>query len=197
VTPGSISKRYLGETKNYNKLNVIEDQQGVGFSGLNGCLDSLQRGEIIKGIFLKENEIIGIITGKEEFTRFTNIPDPNEPQPSERYPESDEPYLFIGTNLPISGTEVLGSDGIIHIFATGFRFDPNERNNNAIVTIDEKIVNQTAKIIQDGTVKAEVKVSEGLSNGKHVIKLIQQTDNERIFASATIIKANIDDEDVQ
>jgi hypothetical protein len=197
VTPGSISKRYLGETKNYNKLNVIEDQQGVGFNGLNGCLDSLQRGEIIKGIFLKENEIIGIITGKEEFTSFTNTPDPNEPQPSERHPESDEPYLFIGTNLPVSGTEVLGSDGIIHIFATGFRFDPNERNNNAIVTIDEKIVNQTAKIMQDGTVKAEVKVSEGLSNGKHVIKLIQQTDNERIFASATFIKANIDDEDVQ
>lgn len=51
--------------------------------------------------------------------------------------------------------------------------------------------------MQDGTVKAEVKVSERLSNGKHVIKLIQQIDNERIFASATFIKANIDDEDVQ
>jgi hypothetical protein len=178
VTPGSISKRYLGETINHIKLNVIEDQQGVGFNGLNGCLDSLQRGEIIKGIFLKENEIMGIITGKEEFKRIMNIPDSNQPEPSEREPESDEPYLFIGTNLPISGTDVLGSDGIIHIFATGFRFDPNERNNNAIVTIDEKIVDQTAKIMQDGTVKSEIKVSEGLSDGKHVIKLIQQTDRQ-------------------
>ena len=65
--------------------------------------------------------------------------------------------------------------------------------------IDEKTVNQTSKVMQDETVRSEVKVTDELSDGEHTVKVIQRTANQMISASATFIKANIDDfdEDIQ
>jgi dienelactone hydrolase len=67
VSPGTISTRYINKTKEHNELNIIESEQGEGFDELEGCLAALQNGEIIKGVILKQNEIAGIISGREEF----------------------------------------------------------------------------------------------------------------------------------
>jgi dienelactone hydrolase len=67
VSPGTISKRYKNKAIESNELSIIESEQGEGFDELKGCLAALQNGEIIKGIILKQNEVAGIISGKEEF----------------------------------------------------------------------------------------------------------------------------------
>ena len=67
ITPGTVYERYIGETKNHHELDIIESEDGAGFDGLKGCLAALQEGDLIKGIILKENEIFGIISGKQEF----------------------------------------------------------------------------------------------------------------------------------
>jgi pimeloyl-ACP methyl ester carboxylesterase len=67
VTPGTVFKRYTGKTKQYSELNVIESEKGEGFNGLEGCAAALQNEGVIKGIILKEGEIMGILSGKKEF----------------------------------------------------------------------------------------------------------------------------------
>ena len=66
LTPGTVFKRYVGETEVVSELNIVESEQGEGFDGLKGCLAAIEKGEIIKGVILKENQIFGIISGKEE-----------------------------------------------------------------------------------------------------------------------------------
>jgi hypothetical protein len=154
---------------------------------LNGCLATLQNGGIIKGVILKENEIISIISGKQEFMEPVDEPSPNEPSPN-------APNLFIATSIPITGLPVLGSDRIIHVFATGFKFDPTG-NNLVRIMIDEQINNQRPKVMQDGTVKFQVKVPEQLSECEHIIKVIQEVDNNMLMVSGTFIKAVIDEID--
>lgn len=67
VTEGTTYKRYPGKSRSLPKLNIVESSNGAGFNGLEGCLAAIQEGQKIKGIVLKENEIFGIICGKEEF----------------------------------------------------------------------------------------------------------------------------------
>lgn len=57
----------MDKTKEHDDLNIIECEKGEGFDELKGCLAALQNGEIIKGIILKQNEVVGVISGKEEF----------------------------------------------------------------------------------------------------------------------------------
>ena len=37
VTPGTTFKRYIGKTKDFRELNIVESEQGEGFDGLKGC----------------------------------------------------------------------------------------------------------------------------------------------------------------
>lgn len=67
ISPGTVYERYLGKTKEYTDLDIVESEKGEGFDGLKGCIAALQNNEIIKGIVLKEKETVGIISGKEEF----------------------------------------------------------------------------------------------------------------------------------
>jgi photosystem II stability/assembly factor-like uncharacterized protein len=176
VTPGTIFKRYVGKTKDYYELNITESEQGVGFNGLDVCLAALQNGEVIKGVILKENKILGIISGVNEFTENKMIPS----------------YLFIATSLPIAGRPVLGSDGIIHLFGRGFKFEPGH-NNYVTVMIDGQVIDQTAKVMQDGTVRSQLKVPEELSYDEHFVEIIQKVGDAEIKASSIFVKAAIDD----
>jgi hypothetical protein len=67
VSPGTVYERYLGKTKEYTDLDIVESEKGEGFNGLKGCIAALQNNEIIKGIIQKEKETVGILSGKYEF----------------------------------------------------------------------------------------------------------------------------------
>ena len=198
VTPGSIYRRYTGNTIDNLKLNVVETEQGEGFNGLEGCLAVVREGNIVKGIMLKDNEIIGIIFGKQEFTEVTINPDNIseniliEPDPNQW--EHNPPYLLITTSIPITGTSVLGNDRTLHIFARGFKFDPT--GHNFVQTkVDGRLIKRTFKIMQDGTISSQLKVPEGLSIGRHTLQIIQEIDGNEIVASRTFMKATIEDFD--
>jgi hypothetical protein len=210
VTPGTIFKRYIGKTKkDYPELNIVEAEKGDGFEGLEGCLAAVQKGEIIKGIILKQNQnqIVGIISGKEEFKEEEQEEEEEERQvdegaqggsgenePGERRHEtnSKQPYLFITTNIPLSGNHVLGNDGIIHVFARNFKFDPNGKND-VMITVDSIPIEQTAKVREDGTIQSQVEVHPNdLSYGKHIVQIIQHLDNEEITAIESFVKASVD-----
>ena len=67
ITPGTVFKRYVEKAKDFRELEIIESDQGKGFNNLKGYVAPISEGEIIKGVILKENQIFGIISGKEEF----------------------------------------------------------------------------------------------------------------------------------
>ena len=102
-----------------------------------------------------------------------------------------QPYVFISTSIPLAGLPVLGNDGVIHILARGFKFNPST-TNFVSVKIDGKPIVQNMEVLHDGTVKSPLKVPQELSYDQHVIHLIQKVDNEEIMASSTFVKAAID-----
>jgi hypothetical protein len=114
-------------------------------------------------------------------------------KPSRRQHKADskQPQLFITTSIPISGTPVVGNDGVIHVFAKGFKFY-SRRDNYVTVMIDGRVIDETAKVMEDNSIKLQVKIPEGLSNGDHTVKVVQKLDNEEIVANSTFVKAAID-----
>jgi hypothetical protein len=220
VTPGTTFKRYIGNTKDYRELTIVESEQGEGFDGLKGAPAAVKNEEIIKGVILKENQIIGIISGKGEFKEeeveeeeenkvvqedlgiISGKGDFKEAKSKPRYKSkgkdsnvgSKEPYLFIRTSVPIMGTSVLGRDSVINLFAKGFKLIPR-KNNYVKIMIDSQVINQSAKVLQDGTVRAQLKVSEELFYGEHIVKVMQRANRKSITASGTFVKAAIDDFD--
>ncbi len=211
ITPGTVFKRYLEKTEDFRELNIVESKQGEGFNKFNGCLAAISQGEMIKGVILKENQIFGIISGKREFRDEENKVDEENTIPikgefTEGKNKSDfkskvkdsgidknKPYLFISTSIPIMGTHVVGSDGVINLFAKGFKFSSN-RKNQVEILIDSQVI-QSAKVMQDGHVRSNIKVSKELSFGQHIVKIVQNVNRESITASESFVKAVVDDID--
>jgi hypothetical protein len=217
ITPGTTFKRYIGNTKDYRELNIVESEQGEGFDGLKGGLAAIENGEIIKGVILKENQIVGIISGKGEFKEEEEEENKvieqdlgitsgkgefkeevkNKPHYKSKGKDSNigskqQPYLFINTSFPIMGIPVLGTDGVLNLFAKGFKFVPR-RNNYVKIMIDSRVINQSAKVTQDGNVKAQLKVSGELFYGEHIVKVVQKVNRKSIIASGGFVKAATDD----
>lgn len=199
LTPGTVFERYVGKTKKSNELYITESEKGEGFTGLLGCMAALKNGEIIKGIILKENEIIGVISGKEQFKHEDKNSPPvvtqnisgEESTETASDPESTEPYLFVSTNIPISGEPVVGRDNIIHLFGTGFNFDSGA--GYVSIMLDGQLIEKNLKVGQNGNVKAELRLSNMLSDGKHIIKMVQNLQEYEIVAIGSIVKTTIDD----
>jgi hypothetical protein len=215
VTPGTTFKRYIGKTKDFRELHIVESKQGEGFDGLKGRHTALENDEIFKGVILKENEIIGIISGKEafkeeenkvvedlgiistkekEFSEVKNKPNYKPKSKNSSNIRTKKPYLFIGTSIPIMGIPVVGRDRNVNLFAKGFTFHP-ERNNNVKIMIGSQVINKNAKVIQGGNVRYQLKVSQELSNGEHIVKVVQKVNRKDITASGSFIIAQIDDFD--
>ena len=68
VSPGTIFKRYRGETQEYHKIDIKESKRGMGFKGMKGVIAAIQKGEVVKALIIKENELFGIISGQQEFS---------------------------------------------------------------------------------------------------------------------------------
>ena len=210
VTPGTTYKRYIGKTKDFSELNIVESEQGEGFDGLKGCLAAIDNGEMMKGVILKQNEIIGIISGKGEFKEEENkveevdiIPtkgefkegknDPDfKSKDKKRISKSKNPYLFIRTSIRNMGTRVVGRDGIINLFATGFKFK-SKANSHVKIMIDSQVINKKVKVMQNGNVESQLRISNEFPYGEHIVKIVQKVNRKAITASGSIVKVSIDD----
>ena len=98
------------------------------------------------------------------------------------------------TSIPIMGTNVVGSDGIINLFAKGFKFVPKGKNDVKIM-IDSQVIDKSAKVTQDGNVRSQLKISQELSFGEHIIKMVQKLNNKSLIATERFTKIVIDDMD--
>jgi len=213
VTPGTTFKRFLRRSEDYCELNIVENEQGgEGFNDLKGGLATLSKGEIIKGVILKENQLIGIITGQEEFkdeenkefedgnitpdeAEFTHVRSVgHESKAKKTDTGSKNPYLFIRTSIPIMGTRVVGRDGITNLFATGFKFKSNA-NNHVKIMIDSQVISKKVKVMQNGNVEYQLRIPTDLLYGEHTVKIVQKVNRKSITASGSIVKAAIDDID--
>jgi photosystem II stability/assembly factor-like uncharacterized protein len=193
VTPGSLFRRYVAGHKDFPALNIVESEKGAGFKGLKGCQAALDNGEVITGVIMKAGEIIAILSGTEEFKDPESRRKPKDDNSMED-PEAKQPYLFITTSISMPGLPVVGSDGVVTIFATGFRFSA-EGEQYANVLLDGEMIAKDAKVSQDGSLEYEFKVSEELAHGQHTVQVIQQADNKELSASSSFVKATIDDFD--
>jgi hypothetical protein len=199
VEPGTVFKRYIGKTDSYEDINIVESQKGEGFDQLEGCLAAIDNEEIIKGVILEQNNLIGIISGREKFKLEIKSSQQIDRQSKlaaestemEGEPGLNEPYLFITTNIPSAGEPVLGRDNIVHLFGTGFKFDPD--TNNMTLSIDGQIIEGKIELTQDGSMKSDIEIPTILPNGKHTIKVLQKTQNIEISASGSFVKETIDD----
>ena len=97
-------------------------------------------------------------------------------------PIFDNPYIYLSSDISISGKVILGSKGTIHIFARGFKTDSAYRRN-LIVIVDDKRINQNLQIDQDGTIHSELKLPDELEQGEHTITLIQKIDEKEIASN--------------
>jgi hypothetical protein len=207
ITPGTNFLRYPGNSVNEIRLNINTSQKGQGFNGLKGPLAAIQNGEIIKALILKDDEIFGIISGKQQFTNSKrnnrdgdnqrdNLEEEDDARTSvdDFKPDFDTPYIFLSSDIPMSGKVILGSKGIIHIFARGFKTDDTSSHNINII-VDEKIVSQNLQIDKNGTINSPLKLPDELERGEHTIKLVQKIDDNEIAATSTFVKANLDDFD--
>ena len=209
ITPGTTSKRFIRRTKDYRELDIVENEQdGEGFNELKGNLAALDKGEIIKGVIQKENQLIGIITGQEEFREEENkvfedgdiISEKEEfmevssevdykPKVKKTSTGSKNPYLFIRTSIRIMGTRVVGRDGIINLFATGFKFK-SKSNSCVKIMIDSKVINEKVKVIQNGNVESQLRIPKEFPYGEHIVKIVQKVNRKAITASGSIVKAS-------
>ena len=210
VTPGTTFERYIGKTNDVHDLRIVESEQGEGFEGLKGTLAGIDKGQIIKGLVLKDNRLIGIISGNDEFRQkrkkvterdltiskrnFVLIEKKIQSKTERKQISYDfkKPYLFIKTNSPVILPNVIGKDGLINLFAKGFKFYPN-KNNQIKIMIDSQEVDKQCVISQHGNVHTQIKAPQELSNGIHTIRLVQKTNRGSLEATDSFVKAGIDE----
>jgi hypothetical protein len=61
--------------------------------------------------------------------------------------------------------------------------------------IDSKVIDKSAKVMQDGNVRFQLKVSEELLYGLHFAEIIQKVNRKVISAGGRFVRAAIDDID--
>jgi len=206
VTPGTDFRRYTGISEEYHDLNIVESEKGEGFDKLEGCIAALKNDGVIKGVVLKENKIIGILSGKDvnsvknmesgtENQQFKGASDQliDKSMGEDNSDSSTQPYLFVSTTIPMSGESVIGNEGIINIFARGFKFDP-QGNNEVTITIDEMVRDVKDKVSIEGTVVSQLRVTTNeLLPGKHTIQVKQEILNNELVAEGSFIRTAMDD----
>lgn len=208
VTKGTRLERYVGNTQNIQDIRIVESEQGEGFVGLEDLLRQIKKSEIIKGIILKENQLIGIICGKTRFQKkASKLIKKNSTSSKRNYGKIENkinslskkkkigfsrPYLFIKTKSPTIYPHAVGNDGIIDIHAKGFKFHDNKHDQIKMI-VDSQPINATGSVQQDGNVEIRIKIPPEIPNGIHHIKLIQKTEQEILEGVETFVKVGIDE----
>ena len=196
VTPGTNYHRFVGKTNYADDFNIVEDAKGAGFVDLKGCLVAEKMGEIIKGLIIENGNIAAMITGKSitEESEISSLLTPEdykenvfEKVKSEEYKETEKekvPYLFVSTEFQSSGIPMVGTTGMVELYATGFNFD---ENSAALIAIDNIIVDKV-RIEKDGTVRYSFKSTDELTFGEHTVQITQPFNGKELIAVSSFAK---------
>src|SRR5207245_9603787 len=114
VTPGTSFVRYPGRRPGAD-VAIVASYEGAGF----GNLAPPAASEKIVGVALRGAKPIALILSTNELAPIPNEPAPRlaADRPSSSAPQQ-QPYLFLTTELAVTGIPVLGKDGILHLSAT-------------------------------------------------------------------------------
>lgn len=190
ATPGTYYKSFLGNSAEDIQPYFKESKTGVGFSDLKGCSIATENKEMIKGIIFEGEKIVGIISGYEEFNEELKQY-PKEYVKEDITEPTDLPYLSLSTNLPSSGMPVVGEDGIVNIYASGFNYK-SQKSSYVYILLDESTIEKGYPIKKDGTVKYQFTLPSDLDMGMHTIKVLQNINRNNIYAECEFIKSAID-----
>lgn len=186
VTPGTSFVRY-GSPRRAADVSIVVSAEGSGFRDI--------AGQKVVGVAFRGGKLAGLITSAK-----TLSPQPNEPAPKPaaiRPPAAattaQAPYLFVTTELPMTGLPVLGSNGIVHLRATGFA-PAREGVPQPDVMIDGmRSDSKQAYVDEKGVFVADIKVPDQLPYGVHRIEVVQKTPRAALRAFSQFVKAAIDD----
>jgi hypothetical protein len=201
VTPSATYRRYAPSGAPRDELRINESTEGAGFAeeifALRAASDEE---EVVRGVVLVDEELVGIITGEGEWTADDIDVDEEEPReerigasiPAEEPRQlQNQPYLILSTNEISAGPPVIAPDNVLHVFAA--RFDPTAEDVH--VTLDGERNGLTLRIDKDGTVRSELHVPEDLDVGLHEVGLGQPAGNGTFTATDRFLKARIDYEE--
>ncbi|MEP7009218.1 MAG: hypothetical protein ABJC13_02745 [Acidobacteriota bacterium] len=215
VSPGSNFMRYLGKADDSPALPVKESDKGIGFDGEIAAQAALKNKEVVNGLVMQNGTLDAIISSDSDFIRkgfaqITSMTEPND-QPIEvvdnlkdqiqsvadllqthESPTSNliHPSLFVSTSIPSPSLPILGSDGIVWLWAAGAKPDSELIGAPLVVTIDDIAVNKDVRFGKDGKLSTKISTSEGLSYGVHVVAIIA---GDKPILQAVFVKGYTDE----
>jgi hypothetical protein len=155
-------------------------------------------GEVIRGVILEGGRLMGVIAGEGEVGR-EREPAPTrrrQAKPAERA-EAEAvapPYLMLSSSVAMPGTTVVGPDGVLHINARGFAFEPGGQNS-AEIRMDGEVIVAAASVAEDGTVRTTMKLAGDLLEGEHAVEVTQRAGGGGRSARSTFVMAMMDQGD--
>jgi hypothetical protein len=217
VSPGSNFVRYLGKADDLPPLPVKESDKGIGFEDEIAAQAALKNKEFVNALVMQNGKLEAIISSDSEFVRrgFAQMAadaKPNDPviemidklkdpvQAVEdllkgvKPPQFNftSPFLFVTTSIPSVSIPVLGSDGILRLWAIGVKPNSELIGAQLMVTIDGAVVDKEVRFEKDGTLSAKIVAPEKLSYGSHFVALVS---GGKPILQAMFVKGYIDDVD--
>jgi hypothetical protein len=196
VTPGTSFRRFIGHLvgPDFPAVEVVESEEGLGFTDVDGARAALEAGEVVKGVLLREGSAWAILSGETEFAddavesevRDSRIVDEME---IERVDDVKTPYVTLSTSLPIAGIPVVGADRRLFVRLRGFEGDEAA----LVVTIDGAVVEGLELVRhEEGEVTIIAAIPEALPTGSHVVELTDRAESQ-VMARALFVTATMDD----
>ena len=183
LTPRSIYRYYSG---NGDLPAIIESKDGTGFKEDNAAQFALKHNEVITGVILKNNQLVGYLTNKAEFVADQK---PLAPETvagvSSDKPRTGLPYLSLTTDSSI-GPGLVETHGLVSLLGREFR--PGVMQ----LRLDGKLL---AKINsdKDGHFNYLLEVDEKLSYDQHRVEAVQEAQGSQRTAMALFTKIRIED----
>ena len=192
VTPGTRFVRYPGSRRRGAEVAIIASAEGAGFGELAGPDSAAQK---VVGVALRGGKPTAFVFSETEL-----MPLPNEPAPrpaTGRAPAvavaaAPRPYLILSTELPTAGLPVLAKDGLLHVRAIDFAPEQTGARQPRLA-IDGMPVDAKTYLDEKGALIVTIKVPDALPYGAHRIEVTQETPRGTLRASATFVKATIDE----
>jgi photosystem II stability/assembly factor-like uncharacterized protein len=195
ISPGSNFVRYLDKSDDSPALPVKENDQGIGFDDEIAAQAALKNNEVVNGIVMQNGRLQAIVSSASDFIRlgFAQVPSVvkrNEP-PSEVVDKTNPPFhaieglwkkrprsnltgpqLVVTTSIPSASLPILGSDGILWLWAAGMKPNSEFIGAQLAVSVDDRIVNKDMRFGYDGIMSTKIRMPESLDYGTHRVALV-------------------------
>jgi hypothetical protein len=196
VTPGTVATRFMAGKPSRPPQKIRTAKRGRGFGDLEGLRSMVAGGEAIRGVILEGGRLMGVIAGEGASgdEREPARPRRRQVQAADRAEAEavPRPYLMLSSSAVMPGTTVVGPDGVLHINARGFAFEPGGQNS-AVIRVDGDVVDAAAPVAEDGTVRMTVELAGDLLEGEHTIAVAQRAGGGERIARSTFVKAMMDE----